>query len=40
MSETVTEWIGQHAHRLTKTDSRAPLTDLYRWPTSCVMPRS
>ncbi|MYY09529.1 erythromycin esterase family protein [Streptomyces sp. SID4919] len=28
MSETVTEWIGQHAHRLTTLDSRAPLTDL------------
>ncbi|MCX4658094.1 erythromycin esterase family protein [Streptomyces uncialis] len=28
MSETVIEWIGQHAHRLTTLDSRAPLTDL------------
>ncbi|WP_329558217.1 erythromycin esterase family protein [Streptomyces uncialis] len=28
MSETVIEWIGQHAHRLTTFDSRAPLTDL------------
>ncbi|MFJ5048275.1 erythromycin esterase family protein [Streptomyces sp. NPDC088719] len=28
MSETVTEWIGQHAHRLTTLDPRAPLTDL------------
>ncbi|MGX5207254.1 erythromycin esterase family protein [Streptomyces violaceus] len=28
MSETVIEWIGQHAHPLTMLDSEAPLTDL------------
>ncbi|MFD4240584.1 erythromycin esterase family protein [Streptomyces sp. NPDC058525] len=28
MSETVIEWIRQHAHRLTTFDSEAPLTDL------------
>ncbi|MER5227315.1 erythromycin esterase family protein [Streptomyces flaveus] len=28
MSETVIEWIGQHAHRLTMLDPEAPLTDL------------
>ncbi|WP_243981562.1 erythromycin esterase family protein [Streptomyces sp. NEAU-YJ-81] len=28
MTETVTEWIRQHAHRLTTLDPQAPLTDL------------